>query len=105
MFKGKLWIFLVLTSFSLLLVPKNLWHDCERYHTEDHHENHPKQKSFHSASDCPICDFELYTATVHEFPVFRFAKVIYQHPDLHAESQCIVPLKHLKLRGPPAMIS
>lgn len=98
MFKGKFWIFLVLTSFIFLLVPRNLWHDCEQSHAVEHH--HPKQKSFQKGH-CPVCDFELYTATVHRFETFWFGKATYQQFNFYAERQCIVPFRHLKLRGPP----
>lgn len=100
MFKSKVWIFFVLASFSVLLVPKNAWHDCTRYHATEHHDD--KQKSFGEDSHCFICDFQLSIATVHTFPVFRFpGKQHAVQNGIYGESQCIVPLKHLKLRGPP----
>lgn len=99
MFKGKLWIFLVLTSFVLLLAPKNAWHHCEEHADETHKDS--KQKYVDNGA-CFICDFHFFAATIHAFPKFVFSKAEYQQFDFFSKDQCIVFLKHTSLRGPPA---
>lgn len=101
MFKKKWWIFWVLASFTWLLLPRDAWHSCEPAH-EAHHDHFPGEKYFEKG-DCFICDFELYTSTIHKFQVFRFEHI--SHPEFKdlAESQLSAPLHQTLSRGPPAI--
>lgn len=98
MFTSKKWIFLVLTSFLLLLVPRDLWHTC--IHTE------PTEKSIKSQhqidqGDCPICDFHAYTqALPPSFSIVFYKACIYFY-QLPSPINVHVEKAHSFLRGPP----
>ncbi len=97
--KSKWWIFILLTSFILLLVPKSIWHDCEQKHfLKKLNGTEYKVEKEH----CNICDFQFYPSIIQDEPIFFYAKNNFQ-TKLVADYQIIfVSPILLSPRGPPA---
>ncbi len=69
--KSKWWIYILLASFLLLLVPKNILHDCG--------VNHSVKKSnrteYSSAQEhCTICDFQFYPSIEVDQRIFFYTE-------------------------------
>lgn len=88
----------MLTSFVLLLVPRDLWHRCvhiESTETNDNKVHHIDQ------SDCPICDFHFFTATLPTAVSIFYSKKIVVQFVAASISQIILKKTQSFLRGPP----
>lgn len=98
MLKSKWWIFLLLTSFSLLLVPKGIWHDCEQQHQT---KKSTKTEYSIEKEHCNVCDFQFYPSIIQSQPVFFFAKSnTLSKPFIDYQLVYVYP-KLTSLRGPP----
>ena len=71
-----------------------MWHHCEDEHGYVSHKD-PKQKYFENG-DCSICDFQLFPADIHHFPVFTFQKTTHLQFDSFAKGQYILEVTDTK---------
>lgn len=96
--KANWWIFILLISFLLLLVPKNTWHDCDQQHfSKKTSGNEYKIEKEH----CNICDFQFYPAIVQETIVFFCSKIKFQKKQAKDYQITFTSPILLSLRGPP----
>lgn len=52
--------FVLIFSFGFLLIPKDLWHSCDKIH-HSHNEEKNQDESFSTSDNsCSICDFDLF---------------------------------------------
>ena len=65
------WIFILLTSFLLLLLPKNIWHDCDQQHF--YKKSNGTEYSVEK-EHCNICDFQFYPSIIQEKQAFFYSK-------------------------------
>ena len=97
---SKTWIFIVLLSFIGLILPKDLWHQCESMHLDESHQDH-NSTHFSKDTSCKICDFHFFPSIENPFTQFAFTKI--SHPKLELlvnEFNLEIKLNTF-LRGPP----
>ncbi len=96
--KSKWWIFLLLTSFTLLLVPRNIWHDCEQIHSK---KNSSKTEYNIEKEHCNICDFQFYPSILNEHKVIWYSKIKYLKVSISKYELASTLKKLSATRGPP----
>lgn len=96
--KSKWWIFILLTSFTLLLVPRNIWHDCEQTH---YIKKSTKTEYSVEKEHCNICDFQFYPSILNGSNVIRFTKIKYLKVLVSDYELSVTSSKLTSLRGPP----
>ena len=65
----------LMALFSLVIVPKELWHNCDHHSHSHHHEDDlSTHGTMEDGADCAICDFQIlpFTQTVSTFDFKRF---------------------------------
>ncbi|MDD2982378.1 MAG: hypothetical protein PHQ74_03230 [Crocinitomicaceae bacterium] len=100
MINSKRWIYVVLLSFIGLIIPKELWHDCEEMHQVFNHQDH-QSAHFEKDTSCAICFFHFYPAVENEVSVYHFSKTIHPTFELLVDEFNIIAKENISLRGPP----
>ncbi len=65
----------LLALFFLVIVPKELWHNCDHHSHSHHHEDTlGTYGEMENGADCAICDFQIlpFTQTIETFKFIRF---------------------------------
>lgn len=88
----------MLTSFVLLLVPRDLWHRCVHIESTITNDN---KVHYIDQSDCPICDFHFFTATLPTTVSIFYPKIVVFQFVAASISQIILKKTQSFLRGPP----
>ncbi len=97
--KSKWWIYILLASFLILLVPKNILHDCSSEHTV----KKSNRTEYSVAQEyCSICDFHFYPSVIQNKLVFFFIKIKIL-TQLFTDYQIVfVYTDFISQRGPPS---
>lgn len=96
---------LLLAVFSFVMVPREVWHTCQRtrHHYLSHHSD--GQQALQNSDACPICDFQLLPYIFSADEVALFKPVVYID-----QSQELTQAYHAQLlfetpsRAPPAVV-
>jgi hypothetical protein len=100
MTNSKGWIYLILLSFVGLIIPKEIWHDCDGMHqivtNQEHKSNH-----FSKDTSCAVCDFHFFPAVENEIFEYAFTKIIHPNLELLLDEFNLSVKENISLRGPP----
>lgn len=100
MTNSKGWIYLILLSFVGLIMPKEIWHDCDGMHQIVNNQDH-KSTHFSKDTSCAVCDFHFFPAVENQILAYAFTKTIHPSLELIVEEFNLVVKENISLRGPP----
>ena len=100
MTSSKAWIYVVLVCFIGLIMPKEIWHDCDNMHQIVNNQDH-KTSHFSKDTSCAVCDFHFFPAVENEFLEYAFIKMFHPNLEIRVDEFSLVIKENISLRGPP----
>lgn len=101
MTSSKAWIYVVLVCFIGLIIPKEIWHDCDHVHQLVVHDHDHKLAEFSKDTSCVVCDFHFYAAVENQISEYSFSKMRHPNLELLVDEFNLVVKTNISLRGPP----